>query len=110
MSFFTEPQSVMVFEVLKRGLNNDIHNIAKQWLGKEMTLQHLTEIYQKITGSAPSKDAEEHLKLIFDSIDADKNSTIRLQELINHLNKEYGTLQFNDGKGNFCFQNSKRTC
>ena len=90
----------MVFEVLKRGLNNDIHNIAKQWLGKDITSEHLTEIYQKISGSPPSEEAKEHLKLIFDKIDTGNNSTIQLQQLINYLNKEYGTIQFNNGKGN----------
>ena len=97
---FLEPQSVMVFEVLKRGLNNDIHNIAKQWLEKDITLEHLIEIYQKISGSAPSEEAKEQLKIIFNKIDTDNNSTIRLQQLINYLNKEYGTIQFNNGKGN----------
>ena len=90
----------MVFEVLKRGLNNDIHNIAKQWLQKDITLEHLIEIYQKISGSAPSEEAKKELKIIFNKIDTDNNSTIRLQQLINYLNKEYGTIQFNNGKGN----------
>ena len=89
-----------MFEVLKRGLNNDITNIAKRWLGKDINVEDLIKIYQKITSSVPSSVVKKHLEFILNVIDMDNDGSIKLQQLINYLNKEYGTFQFHGNKGN----------
>ena len=98
--FCPDSQSVAVFEVLKRGLNNDIKNIAKTWLGKDIDVKDLNKIYQKITSSVPSSEVKKHLEFILNDTDMDNDGSINLQELIKYLNKEYGTFQFHGNKGN----------
>ena len=97
---FAVSQSVMVFETLKRGLNNNIQNIAKEWMGMDMSSKHLTKIYENIIGSVPSKEAIKQLNSIMNGSDADNDGKIKLQELISYLNTEYGTFQFHGNKGN----------
>ena len=90
----------MVFETLKRGLNNNIQNIAKEWMGMDMSSKHLTKIYENIIGSVPSKEAIKQLNSIMNGSDTDNDGRIKLQDLISYLNTEYGTFQFKGNKGN----------
>ena len=88
-----------VFEALKRGINNNIQKIAKEYARKNIDNEGLITIYKTITSSKPSKDEKIEIKKIFDMSDGDKNGEITLKELIKHLNQEYGSFQYENGRG-----------
>ena len=88
-----------VFETLKRGVNNNIQKIAKEYARSNVDKDALISIYKKITGSKPSKDKTIEIKKIFEAIDRDKDGEITLKDLIKYLNQEYGSFQYENGKG-----------
>ena len=85
--------------MLKRGLNNNIKTVAKDFGGKNMEEGDLMTIYKIITGESPSKLEKAQLTKIFIHMDIDKDEMITLKDLIIYLNKEYGTFQFKDNEG-----------
>jgi Ca2+-binding EF-hand superfamily protein len=92
---------VSIFEALKRGLNNNIQKIAKEYARKNIDKDALISIYKTMTGSKPSKDEMIEIKKIFYAIDGAKNSEIALKDLIKYLNQEYGSFQYENGKGKY---------
>ena len=88
-----------VFETLKRGVNNNIQKIANEYARNNVDEDALISIYKTITGSKPSKDETIEIKKIFEAIDRDKDGEITLKDLIKYLNQEYGSFQYENGKG-----------
>ena len=91
--------TVFVFESLKRGLNNNILKIAEKYARKNIHKKTLKTIFKTIAGSKPSKGAIIELNKILDASDRDKDGKVTLNDLIRYLNQEYGTFQYQNGKG-----------